>query len=296
MSLTTETEFDRPPRVLTVGGTDPTGASGLAADLRALGALGIGAGSVVTAVTVQSRVGFSDSVVLPASVVGAEIDAALSDTEYDVIKTGMLASEDIVRIIAERVRARGSRSRLVLDPVLVSTTGRTLLPTDAVRSLMAGLLPLAALVTPNVPEAEALTGVRVRSLDDVRHATDILLAHGASAVLMKGGHLSEEAAEAAGSEPNEVRDFLRTQDGDEYVIVRERLGGAGFRGTGCTLASAISGFLAEGFTLHRAVEEGRDYVERAMRRALLLDPLSGRGPLPLHLPPVPRALAEPADA
>lgn len=296
MSLTTETEFDRPPRVLAVGGTDPTGASGLAADLRALGALGIGAGSVVTAVTVQSRVGFQDSVVLPASVVGAELDAALADSEHDVLKTGMLASEDIVLAVADRVRARGSGLRLVLDPVLVSTTGRTLLSSDGVRALLARLLPLAALVTPNIPEAEALTGVRVRTLDDLRHATDILLAQGASAVLVKGGHLSEEVAEAAGSEPNEVRDWLRTQDGDEYVIRRERLGGSGFRGTGCTLAAAISGFLAEGFTLHRAVEEGRDYVERAMRRALLLDPLSGRGPLPLHLPPVPRALPEPADA
>lgn len=296
MILATESDFDRPPRVLAVGGTDPTGASGLAADLRALGALGIGAGSIVTAVTVQNRVGFSDSVVLPASVVGAELDAALSDADYDVLKTGMLASEDIVVAVTERVRARGSGIRLVLDPVFVSTTGRTLLPSDAARTLLARLLPLAALVTPNVPEAEALTGVRVRTFDDLRRATDVLLAHGASAVLVKGGHLSQEAAEAAGSEPNEVRDWLRTQDGDEYVIARERLGGAGFRGTGCTLASAISGFLAEGFTLRRAVEEGRDYVERAMRRALLLDPLSGRGPLPLHLPPVPRALAEPADA
>src|SRR5688572_8931710 len=180
-------EVEVPARVLCVGGTDPTGAAGLFLELRVLGALGIYGAGVVTAVTVQTSRTVSDVVAMPASVVGAELDAALEELGEATIKFGMLSSLDIVLAVASRVRRLGSRCRLVVDPVLTSSSGRSLLAEDGRRALLEELVPLCALVTPNRIEAELLTGQKITDLEGMGRAADQLLAAGAAAVLIKGG-------------------------------------------------------------------------------------------------------------
>jgi hydroxymethylpyrimidine/phosphomethylpyrimidine kinase len=260
------------PRVLVVGGSDPSGAAGIQADLKTLTALGVFGASAITAITVQNQRGVTDVMPIPASLVTAQIDAALADAPCDVIKTGMLASIDVVNALADRAAQWGSSSRLVVDPVLKSTSGRALLPDDAREVLLERLVPAAALVTPNIPEATALTGVPISSLEHMSLAADHLLARGASAVLIKGGHLIE-----AEPELEVITDLLRTADGEQMLFERPRRKimqppkskgpELGFRGTGCTLTSAIAAGIAEGHTLRSAVERARDYLDAAMGAA-----------------------------
>ena len=193
----------------------------------------------------------------------AQIDAALEDAPFDAVKTGMLATADIVHGVADRAGHWGPRVRLVVDPVFVSSSGRSLLTEEGKSALLKRLIPSAALVTPNIPEATALTGVPISSVDDMSLAADHLLARGAAAVLIKGGHLLELFPEL-----EELTDLLRTADGEEVRLVRSRRrldSKAGeFRGTGCTLASAIAAGIAEGLTLKTAVERARDYLDATM--------------------------------
>ncbi len=260
-----------PPRVLTVAGSDSSGGAGIQADLKVLTALGVYGASAITAVTVQSTLGVTDVMPVPASVVGAQMDAVLDDIGADVIKTGMLVSIDIVRAVAQRARRVAPGVRLVIDPVILASDGRELLSGDGVRALVEELLPVAALITPNVPEAERLTGVRIGSLDDAGAAADRLLALGANAVLIKGGHMPFQ------SEDEDVVDLLRTADGEEYRFSESRVKTRSTHGTGCTLASAIAAGIAEGLTLQGAVQRARTYLKEAMLTALPLG--KGKGPL-----------------
>lgn len=253
------------PRVLVVGGTDPSGAAGVGRDVKTLEGLGVYAALAVTAVTVQTSRSVSDVVALPASVVGAQMDAAIEEIGIDSIKTGMLANVDIVHAVADRVERLGASCRLVLDPVVAASSGRSLLSSEGIEALWARLIPRAALVTPNLHEAKLLTGVTIRSREEMSQAADQFLLRGANAVLIKGGHLVEFEPEL-----EEVSDLLRTLDGEELWIQRAREVGPPCRGTGCTLASAIAAGLAEGYTLSHAVERARDAVSRAFRSALPL--------------------------
>jgi hydroxymethylpyrimidine/phosphomethylpyrimidine kinase len=250
---------DEYPRVLCVGGTDPTGAAGLFADMRAVACGRAYASGVVTAVTVQTSRGVTDVIQLPASVVGAELDAALLEPGASVVKTGMLVGEDIVRALVERL-LRTSSVKLVVDPVLRSSSGRPLLDEAGTRLLLSALVPRAALVTPNLPELRALTGVRGDGRDAMGRGADQLLLLGANAVLVKGGHASDEG-------DGQVHDLFRTADGDELWVSRTRRLGT-FRGTGCTLAAIVSARLAHGFRLKDAILEGRDYLDQAMSEGL----------------------------
>jgi hydroxymethylpyrimidine/phosphomethylpyrimidine kinase len=231
------------PRVLAIGGSDPSGAAGIQADVKTLTALGVFGAAAVTAVTVQNQRGVTDVMPMSASLVMAQVDAAISDAPCDAIKTGMLASIDIVHALA--------------DP---------LLPEDAKDALVERLIPAAALITPNIPEATALTGVPISCAEDMGIAADHLLARGAAAVLIKGGHLVELDPEI-----EEITDLLRTVDGEEarFVRTRRKVGpkGGEYRGTGCTLASAVAAGIAEGLTLKGAVERARDYLDAAMAAA-----------------------------
>lgn len=272
-------EFEVPARVLCIGGTDPTGAAGLLLDQRALAALGVYGAGVVTAVTVQTSRGVSDVVSMPASVVGAQIDAAIEELGSLTIKTGMLGTIDIVVAVAQRVRRLGSQARLVVDPVFGSSSGRSLLSEEGRRALLQELVPLAALVTPNRMEAEAMTGVSIADVEDMGRAADHLLAAGAAAVLVKGGHMDEAS--------DRVVDLLRTADGDQVFFERARVLGPGFRGSGCFLATAIAALLAEGVALAAAVDGARSQLDLAMRHARATSPPSA---LPLHLTPRPTGL------
>jgi hydroxymethylpyrimidine/phosphomethylpyrimidine kinase len=260
-----------PPRVLTVAGSDSSGGAGIQADLKTFAAFGVYGASAITAITVQSTLGVTDVMPVPASVVGAQMDAVLDDIGADVIKTGMLVSVDIVRAVALRARRTGTGARIVIDPVILASDGRELLSNDGVRALVEELLPTSALITPNVPEAERLTGVRIQSLEDAGAAADRLLALGANAVLIKGGHMPFQ------SEDEDVVDLLRTADGEEYRFAESRVRTRSTHGTGCTLASAIAAGIAEGHTLHGAVQRARTYLKEAMLTAVPLG--KGKGPL-----------------
>jgi hydroxymethylpyrimidine/phosphomethylpyrimidine kinase len=218
---------DPGPRVLAVGGSDPSGAAGIQADLKTLNAFGVFGAAAITAITVQDQRGVTDVMHVPASLVAAQMDAAFSDSPCEALKTGMLATVDIVHQVADRAQKWGSRCRIVVDPVLASSSGRSLLADDARSALIERLIPAAAIVTPNIPEATLLTGVPIATVEHMSVAADHFLALGASAVLIKGGHLVDADAEIA-----EITDLLRTADGEELRLVRERRPGVQWRGTG----------------------------------------------------------------
>jgi hydroxymethylpyrimidine/phosphomethylpyrimidine kinase len=253
-------------RALTIAGSDSGGGAGIQADLKTFAAYGAFGMSALTAITAQNTVAVTAVQVLPAALVRAQIDAVLTDLGTDVIKTGMLGSAEVVRAVAEALAAHRPTALLVVDPVMIAKSGNTLLDTDAVEALRTLLLPYADLVTPNAPEAAALTGHEVHSTATAREAARRLHGLGARAVLVKGGHLPGE----------DVVDVFF--DGQALHELRgPRLPGPHTHGTGCTLASAIAAGLALGRPLEAAVADARAYVAGAIAHAPRLG--HGHGPL-----------------
>jgi len=257
-------------RVLVVAGSDSGGGAGIQADIKTITALGAYATTAVTAVTAQNTEAVLGIVAIAPDFVRLQIDAVLGDIGADCIKTGMLVDAAVIAAVADALGAGAPSLPLVVDPVLVSTTGTRLFAADAIDALKRRIIARARLVTPNVPEAAALTGRAVASLDDMRRAADALLALGARAVLVKGGHL-----------PGPVLRDLVVDGGDSFVLEAARIETRATHGTGCTLASAIAAGLAQGMGLRAAVERGHAYVQRAIATAPGLG--RGRGPLN-HLP------------
>lgn len=245
---------DNRPRVLCIGGTDPTGGAGLGADLRVLTGLGVFGTMAVTAVTVQTSRGVRETFGIPASVVRAQAECAMEEPGVDVVKTGMLFSEDVVLAVAELLASRRSVG-LVVDPVLRATSGRRLLGEDGLEALKSVLIPRATVVTPNVPELEVLVGRALPSLEAIEWAAEELLLRGASAVLVKGGHFLDA------SNPEVVTDLVRTTDGDRWTHCRPRHP-LNFRGTGCALAAALAAHMAEGRPLRGAHDLAQEYLSR----------------------------------
>ncbi|HZB02425.1 MAG TPA: bifunctional hydroxymethylpyrimidine kinase/phosphomethylpyrimidine kinase [Actinomycetota bacterium] len=258
---------ERPPRprALTIAGSDSGGGAGIQADLKTFSALGVFGMTAITAVTVQNTKGVARYEELPASIVADQIRAVAGDIGVDAAKTGMLASAPIVRAVAEAVEEMRIPN-LVVDPVFVSKHGHLLLEDDAVEALRRSILPLAALVTPNLPEAAGLSGRAVETREDMRRAADAILGLGASAVLVKGGHLQ-----------GPVASDLFADGGAEAWIEDERIDTAHTHGTGCTLSSAIAAHLAMGDALADAVRAGKAFVTEAIRHALALG--EGIGPV-----------------
>lgn len=263
-----DTQENRKPRVLVVAGSDSGGGAGIQADIKTLTVLGAFATTAVTALTVQNTLGVEEVMPIEPRFVAQQMRAVLTDIGADAIKTGMLGSARVVEAVAGSCESLGFGVPLIVDPVMVAKGGASLLDRDAVDALVLRLLPLASLLTPNVPEAELLTGMQIRSERDLSRAADALLALGPSAVLMKGGHL----------EGDSVVDLLRTADGAEHRFEGPRLRSRSTHGTGCTLASAIAAGVAEGLTLEGAVRRARAYVVRAIELA----PGLGRGHGPLE--------------
>jgi hydroxymethylpyrimidine/phosphomethylpyrimidine kinase len=262
------------PRVLSIAGSDSGGGAGIQADLKTFSALGVFGMTAVTAVTVQNTLGVSGYEALSPATVADQIRAVATDIGVDAAKTGMLASAAIVEAVADAVAETGLPN-LVVDPVSVSKHGHPLLAEDAVDALRGRILPLATLVTPNLPEAAALAGFAVEDRDRMRDAAEAIHALGASAVLVKGGHLEGARAD----------DLLF--DGRELTwIAAKRIDTPHTHGTGCVLSSAIAAYLARGATLPEAVRLGKAFVTEAIRHALPIgggigpvDPLFGvRGP------------------
>jgi len=255
----------RVPRALTIAGSDSGGGAGIQADLKTFAALGVWGTSAITSVTVQNTLGVSGGADVPAEVVAAQIRAVAEDIGVDAAKTGMLSSAAIASAVADEV-ARGGVPNLVVDPVFLSKHGHPLLAEDAVAVLRSRVIPLARLVTPNLPEAGGLVGFDVATRDEMRKAADRILALGAGAVLVKGGHLEGEGAD----------DYFADAATSEW-IEGERLATPHTHGTGCVLSAAITARLSLGDGLEEAVRSGKAFVTEAIRNALAIG--GGIGPV-----------------
>jgi hydroxymethylpyrimidine/phosphomethylpyrimidine kinase len=254
------------PRALTIAGSDSGGGAGIQADLKTFSALGVFGMTAITAVTVQNTTGVSGYEELSPRTVGDQIRAVATDIGVDAAKTGMLASAPIAEAVADAV-AETRIPNLVVDPVFVSKHGHALLAEDAVGALRERILPLATLVTPNLPEASGLAGFAVGTRADMERAAAAIRALGPRAVLVKGGHL-------LGSERADDLFF----DGERMTWIEgERLETTNTHGTGCTLSAAIAAHLALGAELLEAVRAGKAFVTEAIRHALALG--AGIGPV-----------------
>jgi len=253
-------------RVLAIGGSDSGAGAGIQGDLKTVAALGGYATTAVTAITVQDTRGVHDRFGVPARLVEAQARAVLADIGADAIKTGMLGSLEIVHAVARVLDGPARKIPVVVDPVLVSTSGATLLEPRARSAFVSLLIPRARLLTPNIPEAQVLTGVEIATLDDRRRAGERLLGMGAKAVLLKGGHAKGAA----------VIDLLMSADG-ESLFEGRRSTSRHTHGTGCTLASGVATGLALGLTLDQAVAAAWAYTAEAIRQAPGLG--KGHGPL-----------------
>ncbi|WP_269716997.1 bifunctional hydroxymethylpyrimidine kinase/phosphomethylpyrimidine kinase [Caulobacter sp. NIBR2454] len=252
-------------RVLIIAGSDSGGGAGIQADIKTVTALGGYAATAITAITVQNTLGVTGVHPIPVDVIEAQGRAVLDDIGADAIKTGMLGDVETVQAVARLILTAGGVPA-VIDPVMIAKGGAALLPTEAVEAVRHLLVPRAALLTPNAPEAATLTGLTVETTDDLRRAGEALLGLGAAAVLMKGGHI----------EGDRVIDLLITPAG-ETVFEGERIDTRHTHGTGCTLASACATGLAQGLPLTEAVARAWNYVHEAMLRAPGFG--AGHGPL-----------------
>lgn len=256
------------PRVLVVAGSDSGGGAGIQADIKTITMLGGFAMTAVTALTAQNTLGVEEVMTVEPRFVALQMQVVLADIGADAIKTGMLGSARVVEAVASVCESAAFGVPLIVDPVMVAKGGARLLDKDAHDALVLRLLPLASLLTPNVPEAEVLTGMKITKPSDLERAADALLGLGPSAVLMKGGHLEGEV----------VVDLLRTADGEQHRFESPRIRSRSTHGTGCTLASGIAAGVAEGLTLHAAVSRARQFVLKAIEHA----PGLGRGHGPLE--------------
>ena len=253
------------PKAMTIAGSDSGGGAGIQADLKTFAALGVYGASTLTAITAQNTVAVTAVHELPVDLIAAQIDAVIADIGVDAVKTGMLSSAAIVETVAAALQ-RHAVTNLVVDPVMIAKSGDALLRPEAVAALRARLLPLAAVVTPNLPEAETLTGLSLTTAADLRRAAAQIVGMGARSVVVKGGHRDGPAADL-------FYDGVRFQE-----FTAPRLDTRNTHGTGCTFAAALAAGLAQGKDLIEAVAQAKDYVTEAIRHAYPL----GQGHGPLH--------------
>ncbi len=257
------------PVVLTIAGSDSGGGAGIQADIKAISATGSYASSVITAITAQNTLGVSDIFPIPLTHIASQLDAVFQDLNIVAVKIGMLADSDIINLVAEKLEQYRPQY-VVLDPVMVATSGDLLLKETAIASLKARLLPLADILTPNLPEAAALTGLDIpENAKQIEHMVTALRQLSSSAILLKGGHLET-------SEHSD--DYLITQH-DIHTLSSVRIHTLNTHGTGCTLSSAIASFLAQGNDLHSAVAHAKRYITQAIKNAEQLRVGQGRGPV-----------------
>jgi hydroxymethylpyrimidine/phosphomethylpyrimidine kinase len=240
-------------RILTIAGSDSGGGAGIEADIKTIAALGGYACTTITAVTAQNTRGVTGVQVMPADFVTLSIRTVLEDIGVDAIKLGMLANADIIRAVAATIR---SDKPMVLDPVMVATSGAVLLPDDAISALQDHLIPLASIITPNLAEAAKLTGLSLNDEADYIAAGQKLRAAGAKTALIKGGH----------GEGDTLTDFLIHEGGVDSISL-PRIDTTNTHGTGCTLASAIATGLGQGMTLFDSVSRARHYLQTAIAQA-----------------------------
>ncbi|WP_010530592.1 bifunctional hydroxymethylpyrimidine kinase/phosphomethylpyrimidine kinase [Lentibacillus jeotgali] len=250
------------PTSLTIAGTDPTGGAGIQADLKTFQELKSYGMSVITSVVAQNTTGVQDVHHLPISMIEAQLDSIIDDIPVQALKTGMIANTDMMKIIKRKITSLNAP--YVMDPVMVTTSGSTLIDDNARVFLRDELLPLTTIVTPNIPETEHLLDRKVNNEEDmIQAAKDIVKHFGVKAALIKGGHTKGDAT-----------DFL--YDGkDPYSFSADRIDTHNTHGTGCTLSAAITAYLSHGLSLYRAVEQAKRYVTLAIQYSLSLGQGSG---------------------
>ena len=246
---------------LTIAGVDPGGGAGVAADLKTFAALGVHGTCIITSVTAQNTQGVLNSFDIPTGFIEEQFNAIFSDIKIDCAKTGMLSSPEIVRVAANLVKK--GRLPLVIDPVMAAEAGGTLLKNEAVEVLIEELLPLCVVVTPNVPEAQRLSGIKIKDILDVQKAAKIISELGAKAVIVTGGHLKGT-------------DLLYSND--EFTQIEGKLIKGGTHGSGCTHSAAIAAQLSKGTTLMEATRFAKEFVEHAITRSAMI----GKGAAPVN--------------
>ena len=256
------------PRVLSIAGSDSGGGAGIQADLKTVAALGCYGMTAITALTAQNTRGVRSIHGVPPQMLRDQIDDVIEDIGAHAVKIGMLHAPEIVEVVAEAIDRHALR-QVVLDPVMVATSGATLIETPAIAALVRELFPRAELITPNLDEAALLVGHPLHTPEDMAAAADILLQQGARAVLLKGGHLPGET----------VVDLLAMATGERYRMEAPRIRSGNTHGTGCTLSSAIAAQLALGANLPEAVRRARSYVRGALAAGAGVWTGSGEGPL-----------------
>ena len=251
---------------LTIAGSDSSGGAGIQADIKAMSALGVFAQSAITALTAQNTTGVYGVHAVPPEFIVQQIQVVFDDIRPDAVKIGMISEPEQVKAIAEALK-KVQAENIVLDPVMVATSGSELSSNEAVEANVAYLMPLACVVTPNIAEAEVLSGMKIDSREDMVAAGKAICEAGAQAVLVKGGHLGDTAD-----------DLLYYSDGTAKWFSAPRVETANTHGTGCTLSSAIAAHLALGYELSEAVEKAKAYLTGALRH----DPHLGKGSGPLN--------------
>jgi hydroxymethylpyrimidine/phosphomethylpyrimidine kinase len=253
-------------RALTIAGSDSGGCAGIQADLKTFAALQVHGMSAITSVTAQNTRGVRRVLDLPEEEIASQIEAVVEDIGVDAAKTGMLSTPGIIRIVSSKIKEYGI-DRLVVDPVMVSTSGDLLMQEHAVETLVKKLLPLAITVTPNVSEAEILTGKSLRTMEELERAAKQIYRMGPKSVIIKGGHLKD---------PGQSPDLLF--DGkDFHLLPGERIPTANTHGSGCTFSAAVAAYLARGQSIVDAASSAKKYVQGAIWHSLSLG--HGSGPL-----------------
>lgn len=266
-------------RVLSIAGSDSGGGAGIQADLKTCSALGCYGMTAITAITVQNTLGVTGIHGIPLDTVRGQIDAVVEDIGVDAVKIGMLATPDVVSVVADAIR-RHRITNVVLDPVMVATSGDRLIVPETAKALVNELFPLATVITPNLDEAALLLGRNIDGIAALDAAVADLLVMGAPAVLLKGGHLSGDLVmDVLGRQGQQAGDYLRLQS--QRIVTHNG------HGTGCTLSSAIASFLAQGLALEAAVTEARRYILGAIEAGA--EVYTGRGHGPLNHGYAPRA-------
>lgn len=256
-------------RVLTIAGSDSGGGAGIQADIKAISAMGCYAASAITAVTVQNTIGVQAVHPIPLEILEGQIDAVLSDIGADAIKIGMLHSAEVVHLVAVMLRKYNIRN-IVLDPVMISTSGHRLIEESAVQVIKNELLPLARVVTPNVPEAEILIGRKIDGESDFKSVAQELSDEYGVSVLLKAGHLSSDTL---------TDYFYNVEDGTLTLMPSKRVVTDNTHGTGCTLSSALAAALAKGEELTVAAQSAKSYIERAIISGAEYKIGNGHGPV-----------------
>ncbi|MFB0917678.1 MAG: bifunctional hydroxymethylpyrimidine kinase/phosphomethylpyrimidine kinase [Clostridiaceae bacterium] len=251
-------------KVLTIAGSDSSGGAGIQADLKTMTVLGVYGMSVITALTAQNTMGVTGVLESTPEFVGQQMEAVFTDIEPQAVKIGMVSNSEIIKVIAEKLTEYKAEN-IVVDPVMIATSGSNLMESAAVTTLIKELFPLATVVTPNKFEAETLSGISIESEEDMEKAASIILKYGPKSVLIKGGHFGQDA-----------RDYLKTEETAVW-LTEERINNPNTHGTGCTLSSAIATYLAKGEDLISAVKSAKQYLTGAIADGMDLG--HGRGPL-----------------